>query len=252
MTGLKAGGQAIFQAVGKVERMYRDLRVEAIWARVRRLRRQFRKRQGQRVRYRWTDELEQELCGRCADAGLRDAVTEICKKTGWSRAAVVRRAHKLGVPAKEREQRHWTEADRNFLVQSIRHVPVKTIARELGRTENAVWCKIWAEGLRARYDADHSQRELRSKLNVRAPIVRGWIEKGWLRLGRNNRVKDRSLKVLFEEHGDEINWDRADRAWIDEVIGNAKEEESTDEQATERALEPPDASPQGRSTGSCN
>jgi hypothetical protein len=46
--------------------------------------------------------------------------------------------------ARERgERRPWTEADRNFLVQSIRHVPLRAIARELGRTENAVWCKIW-------------------------------------------------------------------------------------------------------------
>jgi len=82
--------------------------------------------------------------------------------------------------------------------------------------------------------------------------MRGWIEKGWLKLGRNNRVKDRSLKAFFEDHGDEINFERADRAWIDEVIGNVKGEQSTDEQATEPALEPPDATPQDQLTGSCN
>lgn len=252
LAGLKAGGQAIFKAVGKVERMYRDLRVEVIWARVRRLRRQFHKRQRKGVRYTWTDELDQELRGRCAGGGLSEAVTEICKKTGWSRAAVVRRAHKLGVPVDERGRRNaWTEADRNFLVQSVRHVPVKTIARELGRTENAVWCKIWEEGLRARYDADHSQRELCCKLNVRAPIVRGWIENGWLKLGRNNRVKDRSLKAFFEEHRDELNWARVDRAWVDEVIGNAIGEDSEDGQVTEHGPTLSDATNQDPSADSC-
>ena len=253
LAGLKAGGQAIFQAVGKVERMYRDLRVEVVWARVRRLRKQCRKRPRKGVRYTWTNELEQELLARCADAGLSDAVTEICKKTDWSRAAVVRRAHRLGVPAAKRGERSdWTEADRNFLVQSIRHVPVKTIARELGRTENAVWCKIWEEGLTARYEADHSQRELCRKLHVRAPIVRGWIEKGWLKLGRNDRIKDRSLKAFFEEYGNEINWDRADRAWIDEVIGNAKGEESSDDdQAIEHEPALPHAIPQDSSGDPC-
>ena len=253
MAGLKAGGQAIFLAVGKVERMYRDLRVEVIWARVQRLRKQSSRKRGKGARCTWTKEQEQELQARCADAGLSVAVTEICKKTGWSWAAVVRRSHALGVPTEVRGQRSpWTEADRNFLVQSIRHVPVKAIARELGRTENAVWCKVWEEGLRARYEADHSQRELCWKLNVRAPVVRGWIAKGWLKLGRNNRVKDRSLKVFFEKHREAINWERVDRAWIDEVIGNANSDESTDEQATEHVPELPGATQQDRSSDPCN
>jgi hypothetical protein len=74
------------------------------------------------------------------------------------------------------------------------------------------------EGPRAPYDADHSQRELCCELQVRAPVVRGWIEKGWLQLGRNNYVKDRSLRAFFDEHGDELNGERVDRAWVDEVI----------------------------------
>jgi len=253
MAGLKAGGQAIFHAVGKVEKMYRDLRVEVIWARVRRLRRQCRNERQKRKRCTWTEELDHELLVRCADAGLSVAVAEICQKTGWSRIAAVRRAHQLGVATEERGERcPWTEADRNFLVQSIRHVPVKAIARELGRTENAVWCKIWEQGLRARYEADHSQRELCSKLNVRAPVVRAWIQKGWLKLGRNNRVKDRTLKAFFEEHRNEISWERVDGAWIEEVIGNAKGEEGTEEQATEHAQALPAAIPQDPSTDTCD
>ena len=247
LAGLKTGGQAIFQAVGKVGKMHRELRVEVIWARVRRLRKQCRKRSPKGMRCTWTNELEQELRGRCAIEGLSTAVTEICKKTGWSRASVARRAHKLGVPVKQRGRRNaWTEADRNFLVQSVGHVPVKTIARELGRTENAVWCKIWEEGLRARYDMDHSQRELCLKLNVRARVARGWIEKGWLKLGRNYRVKDRSLKAFFEEHRDEVNWARVDRAWVDEVIGNATSGESEDGQFTERGTTLPGSKHQDR------
>ena len=249
IAGFKAGGQAVFKAVGKVEREYRELRVEVIWARVRRLRKRILDKREKGVRYKWTEELEQELLARSPVVGLSAAVSEICQKTGWSRAAVVRRAHKLGVPSETRGERvPWTEADRNFLVQSICHVPVRVIAHELGRTENAVWCKIWEEGLRARYEADHSQRELCRKLHVRSPIVRGWIGKGWLKLGRNGRIKDRVLKAFLAEHGDAINWDRADRGWIEEVIGNAKGDEGEDdEQAMEHEPTLPDAIPQGPS-----
>jgi hypothetical protein len=253
IVGLKAGGQAVFKAVGKVEREYRELRVEVIWARVRKLRRQVLGKREKGVRYKWTNELEQALLARAAVVGLSAAVSEICKKTGWSRAAIVRHAHKFGVPSETRGGRvPWTEADRNFLVQSICHVPVSAIARELGRTENAVWCKIWEEGLRARYEADHSQRELCRKLRVRAPIVRGWVEKGWLKLGRNDRIKDRSLKAFLEKHGDEINWDRADRGWIEEVIGNAKDDSADDEQAMQHEPGLPDAIPRGPSAAICD
>ncbi len=240
LAGLKAGGQALRHAVGKVQSMQRDLRVEVIWARVRRLRKQSRKKSRRGLRCAWTKELDQQLFARSAGLGLSAAVSEIRGKTGWSRAAIVRRAHKLGVATGERGERSpWTEADRNFLAQSIRHVPVKAIARELGRTENAVWCKIWEEGLRAAYEEDYSQRELCRRLHVRAPSVRGWIEKGWLKLGRNDRVKDRSLKAFFQEHGNKLNWERVDRAWIDEVIGNADSEESGEEQAMEHGQSRP-------------
>ncbi|HEY6340310.1 MAG TPA: hypothetical protein VIY49_02365 [Bryobacteraceae bacterium] len=147
IAGLREGGQAVFKAVGKVERAYRELRVEVIWARVRRLRKQVLGKRERGVRYKWTKELEQELLARSTVVGLSTAVSEISQRAGWSRAAIVRRAHKLGVPRETRGERvPWTEADRNFLVQSICHVPVRAIAHELGRSENAVWCKIWEEG----------------------------------------------------------------------------------------------------------
>jgi hypothetical protein len=246
IAALKTGRQAVFKAVGKVERDYRELRVEAIWARVRRLRKQVLAKGKKGLKYKWTNELEQQLLARSTVVGLSAAVSEICGETGWSRAAIVRRAHKLGVPSKTRGERlPWTEADRNFLVQSICHLPVPAIARELGRTENAVWCKVWEEGFRARYEADHSQRELCRKLHVRAPIVRGWLGKGWLKLGRNGRIKDRCLRAFLEEHRDEINWDRADRGWIEEVIGNAECEEGEDyKQAMEHEPALPGAIPQ--------
>jgi hypothetical protein len=70
-------------------------------------------------------------------------------------------------------------------------------------------------------------------------------------LGRNDRIKDRSLKAFFEEYRNEINWDRADRAWLDEVIGNAKGEESSDEQAIEHEPALPHAIPQDSSGDPC-
>ena len=213
LDGIAAGGHRIRRAVGKVLKMHPELRVEVIWARVRRLRKQRGKDGRQGVRFPWTSGLDQQLLTRCAVAGLGVGVSEVQVKTGWPRSAILRRAHKLGIVVQEHpERREWTAADKNFLVQSIRHVPVKVIARELDRTENAVWCKIWEEGLRARYEEDYSQRELCRRLHVRPPTVRRWVEEEWLKLGRNGRIKDRSLGAFFREHVDELNWERVDRA----------------------------------------
>jgi hypothetical protein len=227
LDGIAAGGHRIRRAVDKVLRLHPDLRVEVIWARVRRLRKQ-RGKDGRRGHpFPWTSELNQLILKRCAEAGLGIGVSEIQQRTGWPRSAILRRAHKLGIKVQELpERREWTAADKNFLVQSIRHVPVKVIARELDRTENSVWCKIWEEGLRARYEEDYSQRELCRRLHVRPPTIRRWVESEWLKLGRNGRIKDRSLVPFLREHADELDRERVDLAWIRQVAGF--EDEDTD------------------------
>ena len=242
LDGIAAGGQRTRRAVDKVLRLKPDLRIEVIWARVRRLRKQ-RGKDGRRgFPFPWTSELDQQLLMRCAEAGLGIGVSELQQRTGWPRSAILRRAHKLGIEVQELpERREWTAADKNFLVQSIRHVPVTVIARELDRTENSVWCKIWEEGLRARYEEDYSQRELCRRLHVRPPTIRRWIESEWLKLGRNGRIKDRSLVPFLREHADELDWERVDRAWVRQVAGSEDENGEAGSATKQRAPAQPDA-----------
>lgn len=239
LDGITADGHRVRRAVDKVLRLNPDLRIEVIWARVRRLRKQ-RGKDGRRgFPFPWTSELDQQLLTRCAAAGLGIAVSEVQQTTGWPRSAILRRAHKLGVVVQELpERREWTAADKNFLVQSIRHVPVKAIARELDRTENSVWCKIWEEGLRARYEEDYSQRELCRTLHVRPPTVRRWVESEWLKIGRNGRIKDRSLVPFLREHADELDWEQVDRDWVRQVAGSEDENGDAGSRTNQSAPEP--------------
>src|ERR1051326_1806681 len=96
LDGIAAGGQRTRRAVDKVLRLKPDLRVEVIWARVRRLRKQRRKDGRRGFPFPWTSELDQQLLTRCTAAGLGIGVSEVQQKTGWPRSAILRRAHKLG------------------------------------------------------------------------------------------------------------------------------------------------------------
>jgi hypothetical protein len=44
-----------------------------------------------------------------------------------------------------------------------------------------------------------------------------WISAGWIKVGRNRRITDRSLRAFLREHREEIEWNRLDaeaRDWL--------------------------------------
>src|SRR5208283_4965114 len=110
--------------------------VSAIWARLRRLRYQ-RRTNGTVV---WTKELDERLIRVSRETGLSASVSDIQNLTGWPRRAILRRAHKLGLPTKAiSDRRRWTMAEFRFAIESVNHVSVKEIAEDLERSEKAVW-----------------------------------------------------------------------------------------------------------------
>jgi hypothetical protein len=184
----------------------------------------------------WTKEREERLLGLCGEIGLKDAVSTLQRETGWPRDAIVRKAHKLGVPKKQYQRKQeWSEIDRTFLLVSVRHVPVKKIARQLGRPEKAVWVQIWREGLPGAWEEGYSRRELCRKFHVSAATLRGWIRAEFLKDGADGRVPERSVKVFLRYHRELVNWDRLDpesREWALELCGN-EDDTGSDEAAEE-------------------
>lgn len=227
LAGMKQGKIEERQAIDKVLKLHPELRIERVWARIRDLRHRNRKASQPHIGpFPWTEEQEQRLLALCREAGLKEAVSILQQETGWPRDAIIRRAHKLGVPRKEYQRKQeWSEVDRTFLLVSVRHTPVKRIARQLGRPEKAVWVQVWREGLPAACEEGYSRRELCRKFHVSSVTLRRWIRSEWLKDGADRRVPERSVRAFLRQHPDLVAWDRLDseaRDWVLEL--SAKED----------------------------
>ena len=229
LAGMRQGKAEERKAVDKILREHRELRVERVWARVRDLRRQNRKASEPRAGP-WTKEQDERLLAFCSEVGLRDAVSVMQRETGWRRDAIVRRVHKLGVPKKQYQRKQeWSEIDRTFLLVSVRHVPVRKIARQLGRPEKAVWVQIWREGLRGAWEEGYSRRELCRRFHMSGATLRGWIRTELMKDGADGRIPERSVREFLRHHRELVNWDRLDpedRQWALELCAKDEGEEA--------------------------
>jgi len=218
LAGVREATRCEREAVDKVLSRFSELRVEAIWARVRRLRYK-RKRDGP---LRWTNELDDCLLRVHREGGLRAAVSDIQNLTDWPRRAILRRAHQLGLPKEALgDRRRWTMAEFRFALESVNHVSVREIADELERSEKSVWDMVGSRGIPARFQDGCSVRELSAKLHIRRPSIRAWIKAGLLHKKRNGRISEDSLQSFLHNHPERINWSLLDEDttfWISELL----------------------------------
>ena len=219
LSGIRNANRLERETVDRVLRKFSELRISTIWARLRRLAEQ-RKEDGPAVR--WTDELDKQLTYIHQEAGLSAAVSGVRSLTGWPRRAILRRAHKLGLPARPLgSRRPWTLVEFRFVIESLNHMSVKEIADELERSEKAVWNVLGHRGIPARFEDGHSVRELAAKLHVRRPSIRTWIKADLLHKKRNGRISEDSLQTFLYNHPERINWSLLDEDttfWVSELL----------------------------------
>jgi hypothetical protein len=221
IAGVREGAAGEKKSVNKILKLRPELRVEVAWARLRYLRR-LRCENGHRgVPFSWTPELNARFSECCRSRGVGVAVSDLQRITGYPRDAVLRHAYKLGVAKPACSLlREWKDAELRFLVESVQHLSVKTIAKELGRTERAIWRKVEELGLSAKCLEGFTTREVLKKLHVWHARLKSWIESGWIKVGRNRRITERSLRSFLREHRDELNWDAFDSEtcqWLAEL-----------------------------------
>jgi hypothetical protein len=218
LAGVREANQCEREAVDKVLGKFSELRVEAIWARFRRL----RYKQETDGQLRWTNELDDRLIRVHREGGLRAAVSDIQNLTDWPRRAILRRAHQLGLPKEAvADRRRWTMAEFRFALDSVNHLSVREIADELERSEKSVWDMVGSRGISARFQDGCSVRELSAKLHVRRPSIQGWIKAGLLHKKRNGRISEDSLQSFLHSHPERINWSLLDEDttfWISELL----------------------------------
>ena len=218
LRGIREANQCEREAVDKVLGGFPELRIGAIWARLR----QLRYRQRTTGPRQWTNELDERLIQFYREAGLSASVSEIQNLTDWPRRAIARRAHKLGLPVQLiGERRRWTNAEFRFAIESVNHLSVREIADELERSEKAVWDVLGHRGIPARFQDGFGVRELSEKLHIRRPSIRKWIKAGLLHKKRNGRISEDSLQSFLYRHTERINWPLLDEDttfWVSELL----------------------------------
>ncbi len=222
LRGIRNANQFERETVHKVIRKFSELRIGAIWARLRRLQEQQREVGHTGPPFRWTDELDERLIRVHEEAGLSAAVSGVQSLTGWPRKTILRRAHKLGLPRRQSSpRRRWTMVEYRFAIESLNHLSVREIAEEIGRSEKAVWDMVGQRGIPARFQDGYTMRELAEKLHVRRVSVQKWVETGLLHRKRNGRIDEGSLQSFLYSHPESLKWPRFDQDtafWVSELV----------------------------------
>ena len=196
--GIRTANRLERETVDRVLRKFSDLRIGTIWARLRRLQEQRKENGHTGPPFRWTNELDERLIHIHEEAGLSAAVSGVQSLTGWPRKAILRRAHKLGLPTRPLgSRRRWTMVEYRFVIESLNHMSVREIAEQIERSEKAVWDMVGQRGIPARFQDGYTMRELAEKLHMRRLSVQKWVEAGLLHRKRNGRIDEGSLQSFF-------------------------------------------------------
>jgi predicted transcriptional regulator len=220
--GIRTANRLERETVDRVLRKFSELRIGTIWARLRRLQEQRKENEHTGPPFRWTNELDERLIHIHEEAGLSAAVSGVQSLTGWPRKAILRRAHKLGLPTRPLgTRRRWTMVEYRFVIESLNHMSVREIAEQIERSEKAVWDMVGQRGIPARFQDGYTMRELAEKLHMRRLSVQKLVETGLLHRKRNGRIDEGSLQSFFYSHPETLKWpvfDQDTAFWVSELV----------------------------------
>jgi len=220
--GIRTANRLERETVDRVLRKFSELRIGTIWARLRRLQEQRKENGHTGPPFRWTKELDERLIHIHEEAGLSAAVSGVQSLTGWPRKAILRRAHKLGLPTRPLgARRRWTMVEYRFVIESLNHMSVREIAEQIERSEKAVWDMVGQRGIPARFQDGYTMRELAEKLHMRRLSVQKWVEAGLLHRKRNGRIDEGSLQSFLYTQPEILKWPAFDQDtafWVSELV----------------------------------
>ena len=219
LMGIRQGRAGERNAVAKILRLRPGLRTAVVWRRLNRLRQRKVHPNHRASPFAWTEAFDTALLHAARVDVFDPAVAEVQRLTGFPREAVMRRARKLGLHTSySSASTPWTDADVRFLLESVQHLSVRVIARELHRSEKAVWRKVGDLGLSAKCEEGYTVTEVIQRLHVWHRRLKCWVTNGWIKIGRNRRITERSLRSFLKEHPDELKWDLFDAETVEWLL----------------------------------
>ena len=108
--------------------------------------------------------------------------------------------------------RPWAPEEKNYILEHAREFSVVEMARNLGRTPQAVYQMLWRNKESARVRDGYTQQDLAQIFHVAPKKVREWVRLGWL-TPCQGRIKDRGLNRFLEEHRDAVDAARIDKEY---------------------------------------
>jgi hypothetical protein len=144
---------------------------------------------------------------------------------------VIREAQKLGLGYPMVGRRDWTSQEIVFLETHIGEWCVERLAREMKRSLNSVVLKIKRLHLSRRYGSGFfTLRDLETGLGADHRQIYKWIEKGWLKVQRDERIAGSSGKPFYKisvdtlqeflwNHPTEFDLKKVDQVWFLALLG---------------------------------
>lgn len=158
------------------------------------------------------------------DAALRDVyatsasrrqftlkIRRLMAETGISRAMLGYRAKKLGL--RFISNRNWTRDEDVFIEENAGELPVRTIAKMLGRSVDSIYMRMFRLRLKSRCRRGYGICDLSDCLGCSDSTIHIWIKRGWLRR-RDGRFPASMVNRFLADHLDEISLKRAEEEWL--------------------------------------
>jgi hypothetical protein len=108
--------------------------------------------------------------------------------------------------------RPWALEEKDYVLEHAREFSIVEMARNLGRTPEAVYQMLWRNKESARVRDGYTQQDLAQIFHVSPKKVREWVRLGWLTTCAG-RIKDRGLNRFLKEHRDAVDAARIDKEY---------------------------------------
>jgi len=149
-------------------------------------------------------------------AELVKSITAMAARTGFGRSLIYARARGLGLTFINK--RKWTTEEVAYLDESRGCVPVRRMAKRLGRSVDSVLIQLARMGVSGRVVDGYTVRDIAELLGVGWATVQGWERRGLLKRLPHGRYDDDAVLKFLKLHPHEYDLRRVDQTWFKGLV----------------------------------